>query len=270
MSPRTRIVLGVLAVVAVLIGGWMTLLAPKRAEMSALEGQITQAQSRTTAANAAVASAERARAELRGDSATLARLTKAVPTDDDVGPLVRQLDAIARANGVDFRSAKLAAGAAAAPAAPAAPAGSESTEAEGGATKGADDTAKAGDAPAPDAPVAAVVAQPPPGAVVGEAGLLTVPFSFTFDGGYVAMQRFLAAVHGLAKSTRGQIRVRGRLITIDGFSLGAGRNGFPKVKALVRATAYLMPEPTPATAATPPATAAAPTTPTAPAAPEPR
>ena len=44
-----------------------------------------------------------------------------------------------------------------------------------------------------------VVAQPPPGAVVGSAGLLTVPFTLTFDGDYMKLQRLLKAINGLAK-----------------------------------------------------------------------
>ncbi|MEA2143962.1 MAG: hypothetical protein QOI64_2392 [Solirubrobacteraceae bacterium] len=236
MTSRVRIAVAVVVVAAAALAGWKTLVAPKRAQTGTVAGQVVQAQERVIAANAAIANGEQARADLRRDSAVLAGLAKAVPPDDEVGPLFRQLDAIARANKIDFRSAKLVSGAAAA-----APAVTPPAE---GATEGKDDAAGGGAAPAAsdgNTPVAAAVIQPPPGAVVGEAGLLTVPFSFTFDGGYRAMQRFLAAVHALAKSERGKIKVRGRLITIDGFSLGAGRDGFPKVMAVVSATAYLLP-----------------------------
>lgn len=253
MSPLIRMVFAAMAVVAVLAGAWKVLLAPKRAEIGTVQAQIVQAQARADTANAAVARADQARAGFERDSAALARLVKAVPKDDDVGPLIRQLDAIARANKIDFRSAKLVAGAAPAPPAPAA---------EG--EKGEDEKdPTAPDPTAAGAPVAAVVAQPPPGAVVGEAGLLTVPFSFTFDGGYMEMERFIAAIHRLAGTKRGKIRVSGRLITIDGFSLGAGRDGFPKVKALVSATAYLLPQQAAATTAAPASGAAATTTPVA-------
>jgi hypothetical protein len=188
-----------------------------------------------------VGQAEQARAEYERDAAPDARLAKAVPADDDVGPLIKQLESIARANKIDFRAVKLVAGAAAPsvaappppPAAEGEPAGGEDKQGEGAT----DETAPSTE------PVAAVVAQPPPGTVVGPAGLLTVPFSFTFDGGYAEMQRFLKAVHGLAKSKRGQISVKGRLMTIDGFSLAAGPDGFPRLQALVSATAYVMPEP---------------------------
>ena len=230
MSEQRRLIPLAVAVIAVIAAGWFMLLAPKREQVATIQAQIAQAQSRGDGAVAALAAAERVRSESRRDGAAFARLLKAVPTDDDVGPLIKQLDAIAQANKIDFRAVKLIAGATAAPAPAAAP---PAPEGEG-----------AGDDPPPAAePVAAVVAQPPPGAVVGPAGLLTVPFSFTFDGGYAEMQRFLRAVHGLAKSNRGRISVKGRLMTIDGFSLAPGRDGFPKLKALVSATAYLMPDP---------------------------
>jgi len=258
VSPRGRIAAAALAVVGVMAVCWLGLLAPKRAQVSAAQAQITQAESRRDVAMAAVSQAERARAEYEDDAAPGARLAKAVPADDDVGPLIRQLESIARANKIDFRAVKLVAGAAApSAAAPPAPPPAAEGEAAGGEDKQGEGAA---DETAPSAePVAAVVAQPPPGAVVGPAGLLTVPFSFTFDGGYAEMQRFLKAVHGLAKSKRGQISVKGRLMTIDGFSLAAGPDGFPRLQALVSATAYVMPEPAATTisATTPQQTAGA-------------
>jgi Tfp pilus assembly protein PilO len=257
VSPRGRIAAAVLAVVGVMAVCWLGLLAPKRAQVSAAQAQVTQAESRRDVALAAVGQAEQARAEYERDAAPDARLAKAVPADDDVGPLIKQLESIARANKIDFRAVKLVAGAAAPsaaappppPAAEGEPAGGEDKQGEGAT----DETAPSTE------PVAAVVAQPPPGTVVGPAGLLTVPFSFTFDGGYAEMQRFLKAVHGLAKSKRGQISVKGRLMTIDGFSLAAGPDGFPRLQALVSATAYVMPEPaaTTTSATTPQQTAAA-------------
>lgn len=247
MSQQRQLTFAALAVIAALAAGWFLLLAPKREQVAAVQAQIAQAESRRDVAAAAVTVGEQARDDSRRDARAFTRLLKAVPTDDDVGPLIKQLEAIANANKIDFRAARLVAGAAAAPA-PAAPPPAPEGE--------------AGDPTAPSAaPVAAVVAQPPPGAVVGPAGLLTVPFSFTFDGGYPEMQRFLRAVHGLAKSKGGRISVKGRLMTIDGFSLAPGRDGLPKVKAVVSATAYLMPDPAAIPAATPPQAAA--TTPNA-------
>ena len=55
------------------------------------------------------------------------------------------------------------------------------------------------------------------------------------------MQRMLGALDRLADSNGGTISVNGRLLTVDGFSLAASRFGFPKLKALVSATAYIVP-----------------------------
>lgn len=251
MSEQRRLIASAVAVVAAIAAGWFLLVAPKREQISAVQEQVAQAESRRDGAVATLAAAERARAEYRRDAGAFTGVLKAVPTDDDVGPLIKQLDAIARANKIDFRSAKLVAGTATPAPAPAAPPAAEGEKEDKEAT---DETAP------PTAPVAATVAQPPPGAVVGPAGLLTLPFSFTFDGGYREMQRFLKAVHALARSERGRLRVKGRLMTIDGFSLAAGRDGFPKLTALVSATAYVMPDvaATPGPAALPPAAAPAP------------
>lgn len=254
MSQQRQLLLSVVAVIAAMAAGWVFLLAPKRAQIGAVREQVAQAELRRDGAVAALAAAEQARAEYRRDPSAFTGLAKAVPSDDDVGPLIKQLDAIARANKINFRAAKLAAGATPAePVSPPAPGGED--KAAGG--EGEDEAAGNETAPS-TAPVADAVAQPPPGAVVGPAGLLTLPFSFTFDGGYVGMQRFLKAVHGLAKSERGRLSVKGRLMTIDGFSLAAGSDGFPNLTALVNATAYVMPDPAAAPAAAPAATPPAP------------
>lgn len=246
MSSQTRNVVSVLAIVAVAAGFWFLLVAPKRADVSAANDRIAAAQERRDAAVSAAAQAAQARARYEQDYATVAKLGKAVPADDDVASLVYQLEKIARDNKIDFRAVKLAATGAPAAAA-------TSSAAAANSSQDGDKAASAN--PAPAAPV---VAQPPPGTVVGSAGLVTVPFTFTFDGGYMEMQRFLKAINGLANGKKERITVRGRLLTVDGFSLAAGRDGFPKVKALVSATAYLAPKSTGVSAtATPQASAGA-------------
>lgn len=246
MSTQTRMIVAALLVIAAIAGGWVGVIAPKRSDAAALQGRIAAAQMRLDAATATATTADHARDGYRADYATLAKFGKAVPDDDDVASLVYQLESIARRNKIDFRAVKLTAvGAAAtqptAPTAPAAPAA-----ADAGAKAGAGSTGPTGTQPA--AP--AVVSQAPPGTVVGTAGLMTVPFTFTFDGGYLAMRRFLKAIDGLATSKQGDIRVNGRLLTVDGFSLTPGLGGLPKLKAVVSATAYLVPANTAAAGAT--------------------
>lgn len=256
MSPQGRIVVGVLAVVAVMAGFWFVLLAPKRTDISTVNDQIVQAQTRRDAALAAAAQADQARSTYQRDYAVVARLGKAVPADDDVASVLYQLESIARANRIDFRAVKLVGAAAASAPAPAPAPKAEDSESK-------DEDAKGEDADVAD-PVVPVVRQPPPGTVVGPAGLLTVPFTFTFDGSYMKMQRFLKAINRLAKTRKAQITVNGRLLTVDGFALSASKDGFPKVKAVVSATAYIVPEADDASAAsTPQGPAGATTTSTA-------
>ena len=251
MSFQGRIAAAAIALAAILGAYWFLALAPKREEIATARDQVAQAQSRRDAALARAATAGEARAAYQRDYANVARLGKAAPADDDVASLVYQLESVARANKIDFRAVKLAAGASAA--APAASTGRESAQPAPG------DSAAAGTAPASGAkdatgatatataktataaPAAPAIAQAPPGAVVGSAGLVTLPFNFTFDGGYLPMQRMLGAIDRLAAATDGAISVRGRLLTVDGFALTASRFGFPKVQALVSATAYIVP-----------------------------
>ncbi len=239
MTIQGRSLIVVLAVAGVIAGFWFAVLAPKRADSAAMNDQIAQAEARRDAAVTAVATAEQARASYQRDRATLVRLGKAVPADDDVASLVYQLERVASTNKVDFRAAKLTG--AAAPPAPA-----TTTKDGDAATKQDDDTAPDTSSPQPPA-----VSQAPPGAVVGTAGLLTLPFTFTFDGGYLPTQRMLGAIDRLADMTDAGISVRGRLLTVDGFAMTKGRTGFPKIKALVSATAYIVPEAAAPAAATP-------------------
>lgn len=233
MSLQRRVILAALVLVVLIAGFWFVILAPARSEVGLARTAVSEAQARRDAAIAAAAQIEQTRAQYRRDYRTVQRLNKAVPTDDDVASLVRQLDAVARANHVDFRALRLTGSAG-----PAVGAQPPPTDADAKSTS----KDEKDDPAAEITPVAPVVAQAPPGAVVGPAGLLTLPFSLTFDGGYLEMQRFLKALDGLAQRDGKRIKVRGRLLTVDGFSLAASRKGFPKIQALVGATAYIAPE----------------------------
>ncbi len=68
----------------------------------------------------------------------------------------------------------------------------------------------------------------------GSAGFPTMPFSFVFNGSFFDMESFIArraAASCMSRATR--VDVRGRLLSIDGFSLDAGPDGFPDVKASI-------------------------------------
>lgn len=199
MTTRDRFVLGLVAVAAAVAGAWFLAIAPKRREAAALGAQVTKAQARLDAANAAGTTLAQARAAYRKDYATLARLGKAVPPRGDVASLVFQLETAARAAKVDFRSVTVESGPTKAPA-----------RSGGTASK----------APA-------------------SADVEPQPFTFSFEGTFSGLRNLLAAIDRFARVDDDTLSVRGRLLTVDTVAMTAGRGGFPKVKADIVAKAYV-------------------------------
>jgi hypothetical protein len=221
VTARDRTVLIVVGFVAILGAFWFLALSPIRKEATDVDAQLTTAQQRLTTAQASASSAESARQRYQEDYATVARLGKAVPVDDDVPSLVYQLERTAHDNKIDFRSIKLQTGSTAA-----APTGAAAAvaSANGSSTS---------------API--VTSALPPGAAVGAAGFPTMPFAFDFNGKFFAMQRFLRSLDALTTVKGKSISVKGRLLTVDGVALKAGPKGFPDVTTTVAVTAYLLP-----------------------------
>jgi hypothetical protein len=264
MTQRDRIVVMVVIAVVALGGFWMLALKPKRKEASALGQKLEQAHQRVDTAHAQVTAGEAARARYARNYSTVARLGKAVPVDDDVPSLVYQLDSTAKETGVDFRTVKLSSGSGAAAVPPASSAqGAAATQdnaqnkaaSQDGKDAGANAAASNGSqppaagAPAAGAPAAGAPADPtqsataalPPGATVGEAGLNTMPFTFTFEGSFFKLSGFLTKLERYISARRRSVDVRGRLLLVNGISLTAASKGFPAMTASIAAQAYLLP-----------------------------
>jgi Tfp pilus assembly protein PilO len=231
MSKRDRSILVVLAGVVALAAFWFVVLGPKRAEGKKLDRDIASAQQRLATAQSSAAAGTTAKASYAADAATIARLGKAVPSDDDLPSLLYQLQSSAKSAHADF----------------------------GALERGKSEGAAAG-------ATGAATAGLPPGAVVGTAGFATLPFSFTFTGSYFSLEHLLADLRGYVKASGDAVSVRGRLLTVDGFSMKVGDGGASDISATVTASAYLVPDTgassgstatTPGTGAT--ATPAAPT-----------
>jgi hypothetical protein len=277
VTGRDRIVAMVVAAVALLGAFYFLAVSPKRAEVKAVDTKIAASQKRLDAARASVADAQQAKRDYDTDYAAVARLGKAVPLDDNMPSLIYQLQSAAHNSKVDFRSLKLnSTGAAPAPvaAAPAATAAAgtatDSGKASGAAgsassssssaTSSSSSTATPAATSAPATQLAAAAL--PPGASVGSAGFPTMPFTFIFDGSFFDMEHMLREVNRFITVDGKAVSVRGRLMSIDGFSLLASPSGFPKVSATLAATTYLLPADQGLTAgATPAAPAAAATAP---------
>jgi Tfp pilus assembly protein PilO len=84
----------------------------------------------------------------------------------------------------------------------------------------------------------------PIGAVVGSAGLPTMPYDLTFTGTYFQVADFLKGVDDLVH-LRGSTHVAadGRLLTINGFSLSSplDTSASPKLKVTLSVTSYVTP-----------------------------
>jgi type II secretory pathway pseudopilin PulG len=242
VTARDRTVLIVVGLLALLGGFWFLAISPKRKEASDVAAKVAVAQTRLDAAQASAASADAARKQYSTDYATVARLGKAVPVDDDMPSLVYQLSHTAKVNHVDFRAIKLTATASTATAPTGVAAAVASANGNTSATS--------------STPAATVTPALPPGATVGAAGFPTMPFTFNFTGTFFHMQRFLKAIDGLTAVQGKNINVKGRLLTVDGVGLKAGAKGFPDVDATVAVTAYLLPAEEGLTAGATPATPA--------------
>lgn len=238
MTNRDRLVVLIVAALAICAGGFFLLVKPQRQEASDLAAKVQQERTRLQTAQAAAATAEQARKRYATDYATVAKLGKAVPADADVASLVYQLEATADRFKVDFRGVTSSGAAAATAPAAAAPATPPAGDPK-------DPTAPpAKDATAPPAPATqAAAATAPAGTPVGTAGLPTMPFTFKFIGSYDRMRKFLGALDDLTVVRKKGLVIRGRLLTIDGVALKEPPQPrtFPDVVAEVKATAYLVP-----------------------------
>jgi Tfp pilus assembly protein PilO len=228
VTKRDRIVLAIVAALAVVGGFYMLAVKPAREEIATLDEQVMQAEQRRDSALADLNAATTAREAFRRDTATLALLGKAVPSDDGVPSLLYQVQGAAKLAGVRFDSVKVGGGAAAAP------------------------------APAAGTPAAAETL---PGTAPGPEGLSTLPLEIRFEGSFFDLERFLSKVHRFARLSGERVDISGRLLTIEGVTLTPAESGLPALKAEIKAQAYVAPDAAAKPAATTASTASTGTAP---------
>ena len=240
MTGRDRIVVMVVAAVALLGAFWFLAVSPKRAEVKAVDAKIATAQQRLDAARSSVATAQQAKRDYDTDYAAVARLGKAVPLDDNVPSLIYQLQSASHSSKVDFRSLKLESSGASAPVAPAATAAAAPATAPDASKSGSSSSSSSSAATATPAPATQLAAAAlPPGATVGAAGFPTMPFTFIFDGSFFDMEHMLRDVNRFLTANGKSLSVNGRLLSIDG-SFELHRAAYQRIFARA-GTAYLRP-----------------------------
>jgi Tfp pilus assembly protein PilO len=247
MTTRDRLIIVVVLLAAALGGVWFVGLAPKRKEAADLNSQIDAASQKLAEAEQKAATAEHAKRRYNKDYAQIATLGKAVPKSDALPSLIYQLQTAAKDSRIDFRSLQVSAAGGQGPAASTASTPNNTVKAvnsangnNSGGSSSSGSSSPSSSTPSSPAPATqAAAATLPPGATVGSAGFPTMPFSFVFNGSFFDMEQFFGDVQRFVRVKGDKVDVRGRLLSIDGFSLVAGPDGFPSVKSSISATAYL-------------------------------
>ncbi|HET6551511.1 MAG TPA: hypothetical protein VFG79_23795 [Solirubrobacter sp.] len=214
MSRTLRILTAAIVAVAAVAGYWKLVLAPKRAQAADLTEQVDVQRAQLAQTQTLIATYRGAKSAYEANYATVVRLGKAVPADDDTRSLVVQLDAAAKRSGVTFDTVNVNGG--------------------GGSTSDV------------DAPAA-------PGAV-SAGNFSAMPFTFSFSGRFDTLGSFFARLERFVSLKGDEILVNGRLLRIERIQLEPGEGGWPALVAQVGASSYVVPEaadaPAPATGAT--------------------
>jgi Tfp pilus assembly protein PilO len=104
MTGRDRIVIVVIAALAVAAAAWLLVVAPEREKATKLGAEVSTAQSQLTAAEGEVSAARSAEASYPTEYTSLVHLGKAVPTGQEVPSLIVQLAQATNEKNVEFSS----------------------------------------------------------------------------------------------------------------------------------------------------------------------
>jgi hypothetical protein len=210
VTNNKTLLIAVVATAAATAAFWFLALAPKREEATALQGKIAAKQTEVKAAEHTLATYRESKVDYAKNYATMVRLGKAVPDDDDVRSLLVQLDAEAGGTNVDFRTVQVGSSSA--------PSGAAAT------TTGATTT-----------PL-------PPGAVsVGAAGFSAMPFTFSFKGTFGNLSQFFSRMERFVTLRNERLNVTGRLLRLETIDLQVDQDGYPRIRAQIGASSYLVP-----------------------------
>jgi Tfp pilus assembly protein PilO len=104
MTGRDRIVIVVLAALAMVAAAWLLVLAPEREKASKVGGEVSTAQAQLSTAQSEVNAARSAEAGYPAAYTSLVSLGKAVPTGQEVPSLIFQLEQASNRKQVEFSS----------------------------------------------------------------------------------------------------------------------------------------------------------------------
>ena len=195
LRGRDRILLGVVAVIALFGAFYMLALKPERQKVSSLDAQIATARSSLVAAQQSYTTGKRAQAALKANDQEWAAIHLAVPNQSDIPALLRTLQSTADAVHVHMQSITLT---------------------------GASSTGTAAATPTPATPATPAT----PGATTAPAvpTATPVPVQLTFAGGYRALDTLVRQLNSLVVVSHGKLHATGPLMSISTVSLtGSGK-----------------------------------------------
>jgi Tfp pilus assembly protein PilO len=191
-NESTKTALAVVFVIVIAAGFWLILLSPKRDQANELKEQASTLSTELEAARTQADEALAAKKDFTADYAQLVQVGKAVPADSGTSSLLVELEALGIVTHTSFDSISLGTG-------------------EGGgeaSSEGSESTAL-----------------PPLGSTTGPSGLLAMPYSLEFEGGFFEVADFIQRLDALVKTKNGAVDARGRLVTVDNFELVPAEKG---------------------------------------------
>jgi hypothetical protein len=285
LSERDKKIVVFIVPLVVVLGYWFMLLAPKREAAATAAATLATEQATLSQAESQASTVSAAKANFAHDYAAVVALGKAIPSSVDMPSLLVQLEQAA--HGSDIELAGVTAGerepvvdpAAAAPtaappapdapnpSAPTAPSGQPPQSAPGTAVANAQsaaDTASAGNTASDPSAAGSATDPAAAGAAPPVSTLEKVSLEFQFTGEFFSLADFFHRLKRFVYVEGDKVRVRGRLMTIDGVEYTADADTFPELTATVQATVYLSPQAEGVTAGATPAGPEAASTTTAP------
>lgn len=218
MSARDRMVLIVVAAVAVLGAAYLMVLSPERKKATEVQAKVETARTQLSEAQSKLASATEDERRYSAAYASIVSLGQAVPADQEVPSLVYELDHATAKDQVSFESIT-----------------------SGGSASGSSSSSSSSTSSASA------------GASVASAGFQQLPFTFSFKGTYEQLYKLMGRLQGFTISMPdGSVQVRGRLLSIQGLTLASGGasggsssgpagGSSEDLTATVTATAYVLP-----------------------------
>ena len=232
------------------IAFYLLVLGPKRDQASELGRQIDDLHASISQQQQVADFAEQAHQDFPRYYGRLVVLGKAVPAQADTSSMLVQLNSVATRSKIKLNSISLTQGGGTSGSTSPSPSPAPSTSTSSTSTAPSSSTSASGSTPAPttSAPASATeasAATQPLGAVVGVAGLPTLPYQLGFQGTFFDVADFIGGLDGLVTPQDGGTRVssNGRLFTVDGFALQGGAPGSsPKLEASFLVTTYVTPQ----------------------------